>query len=120
MELALINMVSETAEVVVGWIAASLITCLNFPQVIKTYQIKDASGLAWGMIMLHAASGSLWITYGVLLQKPPIFVANSIYFCTTMALAFMKYTFNGDVPEAKTSDISMVTPCGVTINEGKN
>merc|ERR1712079_102375 len=35
----------------------------------------------------------LWFTYGVILGKPPIFVANSIYFCATMTLAYMKITY---------------------------
>ena len=67
----------------VGYAAAVLTTVAFFPQVLKSWQTRDLSGVSLTMYSLFTAGVALWLTYGVLLGTWPIIIANGI----TLALA---------------------------------
>ena len=68
---------------IVGYAAAVLTTVAFFPQVLKSWQTRDLSGVSLTMYSLFTAGVALWLTYGVLLGAWPIIIANGI----TLALA---------------------------------
>jgi len=68
---------------IVGYAAAVLTTVAFFPQVLKSWQTRDLSGVSLTMYSLFTAGVALWLTYGVLLGTWPIIIANGI----TLALA---------------------------------
>ena len=67
----------------VGYAAAVLTTVAFFPQVLKSWQTRDLSGVSLTMYGLFTAGVALWLAYGVLLGSWPIIVANGV----TLALA---------------------------------
>ncbi len=83
-------------ETIIGYLAAAIITCLQIPQVIKTYKLGSADELAWGMIILNIMASILWFCYGIILQKIPIYVSNGIYFIANMIITGMKIKFTNN------------------------
>ena len=67
----------------VGYTAAILTTVAFFPQVLKSWQTRDLSGISLTMYSLFTAGVALWLVYGVLLGTWPIIIANGV----TLALA---------------------------------
>jgi MtN3 and saliva related transmembrane protein len=72
----------ETHDLV-GYAAAILTTTAFVPQVIKSWQTRDLSGVSLTMYSLFTAGVALWLVYGIILGAWPIIVANTI----TVALA---------------------------------
>ena len=85
---------NETLELIVGWLAAIIISLLQVPQVLHTYKSRDAKGLSKGMIIMNTLASILWFTYGLIVWKAPIFVPNSLYFLANIALGWMKWKFS--------------------------
>ena len=77
-------------ELIIGYAAALLISLLQLPQVYKTYQIKSADELSIYMILLNFLASILWLVYGIILDKPPIYISNVIYFIANCTLLGMK------------------------------
>ena len=67
----------------IGYAAAVLTTVAFFPQVLKSWQTRDLSGVSLTMYGLFTAGVALWLAYGVLLGSWPIIIANGV----TLALA---------------------------------
>ena len=67
----------------IGYAAAVLTTVAFFPQVLKSWQTRDLSGVSLTMYGLFTAGVALWLVYGVLLGSWPIVIANGL----TLALA---------------------------------
>ena len=84
----------DTAELIIGYLAATLVSLLQLPQVYKTYQLKNTSGLSIGMIVLNFLASILWLIYGIILNKAPIYISNVIYFIANCALLVMKYIYD--------------------------
>jgi MtN3 and saliva related transmembrane protein len=66
-----------------GFIAGTLTTAAFVPQVLKSWQTRDLSGISLRMYSLFTAGVALWLIYGIALVSWPIIVANAI----TLALA---------------------------------
>ena len=77
-------------ELIIGYAAALLVSLLQLPQVYKTYQIKSADELSIYMILLNFLASILWLVYGIILDKPPIYISNVIYFIANCTLLGMK------------------------------
>lgn len=87
---------AETMENAVGWTTAALISALNVPQAVKVWRERSVAGVAPMTIVLHLLTGGLYLVYGMLLEKPPIVVANAIYLLTTCAIVAAMCRFRGD------------------------
>lgn len=83
------------SELIIGYAAALLVSLLQLPQVYKTYQIKSADELSIYMILLNFLASILWLVYGIILDKPPIYISNVIYFIANCTLLGMKYYYKG-------------------------
>ena len=66
-----------------GFIAGALTTAAFVPQVLKSWQTRDLTGISLRMYSLFTAGVALWLIYGIALTSWPIIIANAI----TLALA---------------------------------
>ena len=66
-----------------GFIAGTLTTAAFVPQVLKSWQTRDLSGISLRMYSLFTAGVALWLVYGIALTSWPIIIANAV----TLALA---------------------------------
>ena len=100
----------QNMELIVGYLAALLVSLLQLPQVYKTYQMKSAAELSFGMIVLNFLASILWLIYGMLLNKPPIYISNVIYFIANCSLLTMKVAFNSKNENSIEKEFSGVSP----------
>ena len=84
-----------TPENIIGYIGSATVALLQMPQLFKTYKSKRADDLSWGMILLNLFASIIWFSYGVILEKMPIILANCIYFITISGLVVMKLKYAG-------------------------
>lgn len=61
----------------IGFTAAVIMTSAYLPQVIKTWKCGGNS-LSYFMLVLQIIGASLWLTYGSILGKMPIVLANAV------------------------------------------
>ncbi|MBT6568359.1 MAG: SemiSWEET transporter [Flavobacteriaceae bacterium] len=61
-----------------GFVAAFLTTFGFVPQAIKIFKSKDTSSISLSMYVVLLLGVSLWLVYGILLQRPAIILANSV------------------------------------------
>jgi MtN3 and saliva related transmembrane protein len=60
-------------------LGAAFLTTFGFvPQVIKMVRTKDTSSISLSMYVVLVTGVSLWLVYGILLQRPAIIFANSV------------------------------------------
>ncbi|MDO5972383.1 SemiSWEET transporter [Flavivirga aquimarina] len=63
---------------VIGFVAAVLTTAAFLPQVYKTWQTKDVSGVSLTMFITMFTGVILWLVYGLFINSLPMLVANTI------------------------------------------
>ena len=80
-------------EISIGYIACVNVALLQVPQVVKTYKSKKAGDLSWGMILLNLFASILWFSYGIIIEKYPIIIANCCYFIANILICFMKIKY---------------------------
>lgn len=68
---------------ILGFVAGALTTAAFVPQVLKSWQTRDLSGVSLRMYGLFTTGVALWLGYGILLGSWPIIICNAI----TLALA---------------------------------
>ena len=85
--------IDMAAKRVVSVVAASLVSLLQIPQVYKTLQTKDTSGLSYGSLALHTVNSCLWFTYGLILGEIPMLTANVSYLIANVTLISMKLIY---------------------------
>ncbi len=61
-----------------GYAAAVTATLMMLPQVIKAFRTKEMSDVAQGTVILYLLNCALWLSYGLLVEKPPLIAANGI------------------------------------------
>ncbi|MET3558508.1 MtN3 and saliva related transmembrane protein [Streptococcus rupicaprae] len=64
----------------IGVIAACLTTLAFLPQVIKTVQTKDTSGISLGMYAMQVTGIFLWLCHGIRIGDLPLIMANAVSF----------------------------------------
>ena len=79
---------------IVGFIAGSVTTAENLPQVWKTYRNKSGEGLSFRMLLTLAIGLGLWIVYGIMSKSLPLIVTNAIVFLLILLLIGMKLKFD--------------------------
>ena len=80
-------------ENVLGYAGAANITLFHVPQLIKLYKIKDSSGISNWFILLNVTSSAIWMSYSVIIEKPPMIIANVMYSVFTCCLCGLKYKY---------------------------
>ncbi len=67
-----------TSTDTLGFVAGALTTTAFLPQVLKSWQTRDLSGISLRMYSLFTAGVALWLIYGVALANWPIILWNLI------------------------------------------
>jgi MtN3 and saliva related transmembrane protein len=63
---------------VLGFVAGALTTAAFIPQVLKSWQTRDLSGISLRMYSLFTAGVALWLLYGIALANWPIVLWNLV------------------------------------------
>jgi MtN3 and saliva related transmembrane protein len=79
---------------IVGFIAGSVTTAANLPQVWKTYRSKSGEGLSFRMLLALAIGLGLWIMYGIMIKSLPLIATNAVVFLLILVLIGMKLKFD--------------------------
>jgi len=61
-----------------GFVAGALTTSAFLPQVLKSWQTRDLSGISLRMYSLFTAGVALWLVYGIALANRPIILWNLV------------------------------------------
>jgi MtN3 and saliva related transmembrane protein len=61
-----------------GFVAGALTTAAFIPQVLKSWQTRDLSGISLRMYSLFTAGVALWLVYGIALANRPIILWNLV------------------------------------------
>ena len=64
---------------VIGYLAGILLTLCFLPQVVKTYQVKQADEISMIMLLLSLASAIFYEIYAWLLELWPVLIMNAIF-----------------------------------------
>ena len=78
----------------VGYAAMTCVALIHVPQIAHTYRLKSAQEISWGFVGTSVAVSCLSATYGWIIDKPPLFLANALSFANTMVLACMKCVYD--------------------------
>jgi MtN3 and saliva related transmembrane protein len=62
----------------VGFAAGALTTAAFVPQVLKSWQTRDLSGVSLRMCSLFTLGVALWLVYGLMVVSWPVIVCNAI------------------------------------------
>ena len=74
---------------------AGAITSLGFiPQLVRGYRTKKLDDVSYYMPMVLAVGMALWLTYGVLLTRFAIIVANAFGICCCIILIILKKIYS--------------------------
>jgi len=75
---------------IIGYCAAFLTTIAFLPQVIHSWRTRDLSGVSLGMYSLFAAGVGLWLIYGLIIEKWPLILANTLTFALALSILLLK------------------------------
>jgi MtN3 and saliva related transmembrane protein len=79
---------------ILGFCAGTLTTCAFIPQVYKTYKTKSAKDVSMPMFVIFASGTISWIIYGIMSEKPPIYVSNMIIFVLAAFQIILKIKYD--------------------------
>ena len=87
-------------EHVLGYAAMAFISIIHLPQLVHTFRLKSAQEVSWGLIFTSAMVSALSTSYGLIIRKPPLYVANAISGVQVLLLAGMKRRYGRRRPGA--------------------
>jgi MtN3 and saliva related transmembrane protein len=75
---------------IIGFAAGALTTVAFVPQVLKSWETRDLSGISLRMYSLFTAGVALWMIYGIFLGSWPITITNAVTFLLAGAVLWLK------------------------------
>jgi MtN3 and saliva related transmembrane protein len=75
---------------IIGYVAATLTTVCFIPQVIKVVRDRETKGISLLMYSIYIVGLFGWLTYGILLESPPIIIANIVTISLVIPILVMK------------------------------
>lgn len=78
---------------IIGFSAAILTTAAFLPQVYKTWQTKDVSGLSLPMLIMFFVGVFLWLVYGIYMKSPSMISANAVTVVSAFFLMYFKIKY---------------------------
>ncbi|ANJ00698.1 hypothetical protein A8O14_03565 [Polynucleobacter wuianus] len=75
---------------IIGYCAAFLTTVAFLPQAIQSWRTRDLSGISLGTYSLFTAGLSLWLVYGLIIEKWPLILANALTFALAFSILLLK------------------------------
>lgn len=77
-----------------GLVATVFTTSSFIPQVWRTWQTRDVSGISLPTYVIITMGLALWLVYGILRDDLPLIVANAAMVVMTGAITAMKIAFD--------------------------
>lgn len=77
-----------------GLVATVFTTSSFIPQVWRTWQTRDVSGISLPTYVIITIGLALWLMYGILRDDLPLIVANAAMVVMTGAITVMKIVFD--------------------------
>lgn len=77
-----------------GLVATVFTTSSFIPQVWRTWQTRDVSGISLPTYVIITIGLALWLMYGILRDDLPLIVANAAMVVMTGAITMMKVVFD--------------------------
>lgn len=78
---------------VLGLIAGAFTTISFVPQVMQILKTRNTKGISLPMYMIFISGILLWLIYGLLIQEPPVYIANAITFVLSLSILMMKIKY---------------------------
>ena len=78
---------------IIGLMAAALTVIAFFPQLMKVWKTKSTKDISLGMFSIFCIGVFLWFVYGILMQDPPIIVANFLVFMQAFIILMFKVKY---------------------------
>jgi MtN3 and saliva related transmembrane protein len=78
---------------VLGFIAGVITAVSMLPQVIKTYQKKQAEEVSLNMLVVLMAGICLWIWYGIQKNDYPIITTNCISLSINICMVYLRHKY---------------------------
>jgi len=75
---------------IVGLIAGAFTTISLLPQVIKTIKTKETKDISMATYIILISGMLLWIVYGVLIDAPPVILANAFSLLLALIVLIFK------------------------------
>ncbi|MDR2458145.1 MAG: hypothetical protein LBD41_06675 [Clostridiales Family XIII bacterium] len=75
--------------------AAGFFSMIAFiPQVYKTYKLKSAKGISIQTFIIFSLGLLLWIIYGLIVHKAPIYITNIVMLIVSSAQIILKIKYD--------------------------
>ncbi|MBI2592641.1 MAG: SemiSWEET transporter [Candidatus Colwellbacteria bacterium] len=75
---------------ILGFVAGILTTTSFLPQVIKSWKTEETKDISLPMYIIFTTGAFLWLIYGILLNQPPIYVANGVTLILVSSILILK------------------------------
>ena len=79
---------------ILGFIGGAFITIGFIPQVWRLYKLKSAREISLTFTCLFLLGAACWLSYGVVLNLPPVILWNSISLCLMCAMIYAKLKYS--------------------------
>jgi MtN3 and saliva related transmembrane protein len=97
----------------IGLIGSILTSFSYLPQVIKSWQSRDLSGVSIWNPIVALISGAFWLYYAVALSITPVLISTVFIGACNVALVVMKLIYDRDImqsrPVTALTDIPQIT-----------
>jgi len=78
---------------ILGLVAAALTVIAFFPQLMKVWKTKSTKDISLGMFSIFSLAVFLWFVYGILINDPPVTIANFLVFVQAFAILMFKVKY---------------------------
>jgi len=78
---------------IIGLIAGTCTTLSLLPQVIKTIKTRETKDISMAMYIILMSGMLLWIIYGVLIEAPPVILANAFSLLLALIVLILKIKY---------------------------
>jgi len=86
--------ISEDYITIIGLAAAALGGFSLFPQLLKVLKTRSTKDLSLGMLIVFSNSIFLWLVYGILMNNPPIIIANFFGLIEALIILLFKIKYH--------------------------
>jgi len=76
-----------------GLLAGALTTISFIPQALQALKTRNTKGISLPMYMIFVSGVLLWLIYGLLIDEPPVYIANAITFVLSLSILMMKIRY---------------------------
>ena len=78
---------------VFGFIGGALTTVALVPQIWRLFKMKSAHEISLPFTLMYLIGGIFWLTYGAVLGKPSVIIANTVALVLTSLMLYAKIKY---------------------------